>query len=170
MNDEGPRPGSPTVGIRPAWLDDLDSLYRLEQTAFASDRLSRRSLRRYVTAPTAGLMVATVDREVAGYVLVLFRTSSFAARLYSIAVDHQFRGQGIGRALLAAAEASAIARGARTMRLEVKVTNHRAAGLYRRQGYHPIARLPEYYADGADAMRHEKILSPADADRYVVTP
>lgn len=147
-----------TVAVRAARREDLDALLRIEDASFASDRLSRRSFRHLMTSRSAALLIASMDRKVAGYVLVLFRATSPAARLYSIAVDRNAAGRGIGRALLAAAEKMATRRGCGFMRLEVAVRNRRAASLYRRNGYRPIATLPGYYADGSDAVRLEKVL------------
>ena len=60
--------------------------------------------------------------------------------------------------LLAAAEAAALARGCRAIRLEVHVTNHAAIARYRKSGYREFGRLRRYYEDGGDALRFEKRL------------
>lgn len=150
------RPAS--VSIRAARAEDLDALLRLEKASFATDRLSRRSLRNAMQSPAAALLVASLDRGVAGYALVQFRSNSSAARLYSLAVDRSLSGRGIGRALLVAAERAARRRGCGFMRLEVGARNRRAASLYQSNGYTPIAILPRYYADGGDAVRLQKVL------------
>jgi ribosomal-protein-alanine N-acetyltransferase len=143
----------------------LPALGRLEESAFAADRLSRRSFLRFLDAPSAVLIVAEADGDLVGYVLTLFRSGSRVARIYSIAVMRAASGHGVGRALLAAAEETAAQRGCVCSRLEVSVRNGRAADLYRRSGYRPIERLPRYYADGGDAERFEKLLAPAGPPR-----
>ena len=45
------------------------------------------------------------------------------------------------------------------IRLEVRESNAAANNLYRKSGYHPVACLPAYYADGSDARRLEKPLN-----------
>jgi ribosomal protein S18 acetylase RimI-like enzyme len=62
--------------------------------------------------------------------------------------------------LLAAAEAAAVARRCRAIRLEVHVTNHAAISRYRKSGYKQFARHRGYYEDGGDALRFEKRLVP----------
>lgn len=138
---------------------DLRALQAFEERAFSTDRLSRRSFRRFVHSPTTSLIVAEANRVLQGYALVLFRSQSRIARLYSLAVDPDSRGYGIGSTLLAAAENAARRRGADTMRLEVRTDNLRAAILYRAHDYRDVGRVPGYYADGAQALRLEKPLA-----------
>lgn len=152
--------GSPVV-IRSARSEDDPRLLEIETSAFSSDRLSARSLRRFLVSPSADVRVAIVDGRVIGYALALHRAGSDAARLYSIATAPGARGAGAGGALLAAMEAGALNRGRRRMRLEARAADERLLAFYAGRGYRPVARLPGYYADGADAVRMEKRL---DAD------
>src|SRR5438128_5730389 len=48
----------PQVRVRKAERADLDALMALEHRVFASDRLSRRSLRRLLASPSADVLVA----------------------------------------------------------------------------------------------------------------
>ena len=93
--------------IRPAALADIDALFQLELASFASDRLSRRQFRYMLTRAHAQTLIAEADTGLLGYVLVLFSRATSVARLYSIAVAGQARGQGVGRALVTAAEKAA---------------------------------------------------------------
>jgi len=146
------------VVIRDAEDRDLAGLATLEARSFASDRIARRNLRRLIGRPTACLRVAVSADGVRGYCLVLLREGSLVARLYSIAVDAEFRGAGVGRRLLADAERLARRRGRAALRLEVRVNNRRAIALYEKHGFRSIGRYAGYYADGADALRYEKPL------------
>ena len=47
--------------MRPARLSDLDNLVLIEERCFNTDRLSRRSLRRFLTASSAKCLLAVVD-------------------------------------------------------------------------------------------------------------
>lgn len=145
--------------LRPGRAGDLSALTALENSAFTSDRISRRSFRNFFASPHAALIVAEIDCRVAGYALVLSRPRSRVARLYSIAVAREFAVRGVGRSLLAAAEAIALARQSWLMRLEVDERNRRAATLYRRTGYRAFGRRPAYYEDGGAALRFEKVLA-----------
>jgi ribosomal-protein-alanine acetyltransferase len=146
--------------IRRASARDLEALLALEHDAFAGDRLSRRQVRRHLQGASARLVVATRGRRIAGYALVFFRRASAVARLYSIAVAASERGAGIGARLLEACERLARRRGARELRLEVRVRNAAARRLYERAGFHPFGLHPGYYEDGADAVRYRKALAP----------
>jgi ribosomal protein S18 acetylase RimI-like enzyme len=146
------------VVIRDAEDKDLAGLEALEARSFASDRMSRRSLKRLIGRDTACLRIATSAGRLVGYYLVLFRHNSLTARLYSIAVDRRARGAGVGHRLLADAERTAARRGRAALRLEVRVNNRAAVGLYERHAFRAIGRHAGYYADGADALRLEKPL------------
>ena len=151
-------PHDPAIHIRDAKVEDIDRLVAIEDKAFATDRISRRSFRRQIASPTLALVVALFDRTVHGYVLVAFRKGVHHARIYSLAVDRA-HGRGLGRRLMAAAEALARTRGLATMRLEVNEANHRAIGIYERGGYVKIGRRDDYYEDGAAALLYEKRLA-----------
>lgn len=150
--------GADDIVLRPARVADLSALLALEHHVFTSDRMSRRSLRRFIGSPQADFIVAMAADALAGCALVLYRESAAVARLYSIQVAPGFAGRGLGRRLLAAAEEAAARRGARTLRLEVDTRNTRAASLYRAAGYREFATRPDYYEDGGTALRFEKLL------------
>jgi ribosomal protein S18 acetylase RimI-like enzyme len=154
------------IRVRKAERCDLDALVELEHRVFATDRLSHRSLQRFLTSPTAVVLVAQeavgeAAAKLAGTAIVLFRPRSVVARLYSIAVAPHIGGRGVGPMLLAAAEAAALARSCLAMRLEVHQGNHAAIARYRKSGYREFARHRRYYEDGGDALRFEKRLVPA---------
>lgn len=155
-----------TVCIRTAAPGDLDALVELEHRVFATDRLSRRSLRRFLQSPTAAVIVAEEASRtmshgpLAGSAIVLFRPRTAVARLYSIAVAPPMSGRGVGAMLLAAAEDAACRRGCLSIRLEVHQTNHAAISRYRKSGYQEFGRHRAYYEDGGDALRFQKPLGP----------
>lgn len=149
---------SPRFRVRPARAADLDALIDLEQRVFATDRLSRASLRRLLSSPSAAVIVAEVGARVIGAAVVLFRARARVARLYSIAVAPPMNGKGVAGALLTAAERAAVRRKCRSMRLEVHETNAAAISRYRKSGYRQFGCHAAYYEDGGDALRFEKPL------------
>ena len=149
---------APVVRARIAERGDLEPLLDLEHRVFATDRLSRRSLRRFLQSKTAQVIVADEGGRLAGAAVVLFRPGSSVARLYSIAAAPHLAGRGVGSMLLAAAEEAALARDCTSIRLEVHVTNHAAISRYRKSGYREFGRRTRYYDDGGDALRFEKRL------------
>ena len=150
------------VRVRAAKGRDFEALIELENRVFATDRLSRRSLRYLVHSPTAATIVAQGEGgHLAGTAIILFRRRSSVARLYSIAVAPAMSGRGVASRLLAAAERAARRRGCNTIRLEVHQSNHAAIARYRKEGYHEFGRLRRYYEDGGDALRFQKSLATA---------
>lgn len=149
-------PPSPRAGI-PA---DVDSLLALEERAFSGDRLSRRSFRRFMTGGRDTLLVLDGPEGIIGYALVIYRSGTALARLYSIAVDPACAGGGLGARLLTAAERAAFAGGSAVMRLEVRPDNAAAIALYGRRGYRQFGLYPDYYEDHSDALRFQKWLLP----------
>lgn len=156
-------PAGTDIHVRAGALSDLAALLELENRSFSTDRLSRRSLRHFLVSPHAALIVAEGGGALAGYALILFRPRSAIARLYSIAVAPHLGGAGIGPRLMAAAEAAALARGRRAMRLEVHDHNTRAIARYEKSGYRLFGRHRDYYDDHGDALRFEKPLVSAES-------
>ena len=144
--------------VRAARGADLDALIELEQRVFATDRLSRESLRRLLASRSARVIVAEGGARLAGAAVVLFRARATVARLYSIAVAPAMSGKGVAVALLAAAERVAVRRKCRCMRLEVHQRNAAAIARYRKSGYRQFGRHASYYEDGGDALRFDKLL------------
>lgn len=147
--------------VREARLGDLGPLVGLENASFESDRLTRRQFRYMMTRARARTLVAEDGTGLLlGYVLVLFSKATSVARLYSIAVDRQAWGQGVGRRLVAAAEAAAWEQNRAYMRLEIRRDNPASQALFEGAGYRRFGILSDYYEDHMEALRYEKALAP----------
>jgi ribosomal protein S18 acetylase RimI-like enzyme len=121
--------------------------------------MSARQLRHHLRNPSAAILVAMRNRELAGSAVLFLHAGHRSARLYSIAVSARARGAGIGRALLAAVERVAREYGRELMRLEVRKDNKAARALYKQHGYRRFGMKKRYYEDGHDAERYEKSLT-----------
>jgi ribosomal-protein-alanine N-acetyltransferase len=148
--------------VRRGRADDLDALLLLEQRSFSSDRLSRRQCRRHLDSASARVLVAVDAQQLLGACVLFFRRRSQVARLYSLAIQPELRGRGVGRALLDASVAAARAHACMALRLEVRTDNAPAIKLYQQAGFVRIGRLDGYYEDGADAWRCELALDGVD--------
>jgi ribosomal protein S18 acetylase RimI-like enzyme/predicted double-glycine peptidase len=146
----------PPVRVREVGSDDLEALITLEEAAFSTDRLSRRSFRHWISGGKRAFLVATVDGTLAGYILVIYHRGTRLARLYSIATDPHFRGRGIARRLVEAGERAASDSGRFIMRLEVATENRPAIALYESLGYQTFGSYRDYYDDHGDAARMQK--------------
>jgi [ribosomal protein S18]-alanine N-acetyltransferase len=155
----------PTIGVRRSTPADIDALAALEGRVFPDNAMSRRSLRRFLASPSAAVIIAEHDGWIAGSGVLLFRTGSTIARLYSLAVDPASCGCGVGRAVLNAAEKIALRRGCNTVRLEVHAKNARAIACYGKAGYREFDRIPRYYGDRGTALRFEKRIGRAGDSR-----
>ena len=87
----------------------------------------------------ARVFLAYEGDEPAGLAICFVGFSSFKAKplvnVHDLAVAPQFRGRGIGRALLEAVAADARQLGCCKVTLEVRADNAKAIGLYRRVGF-----------------------------------
>ncbi|MBD1557773.1 ribosomal protein S18-alanine N-acetyltransferase [Vibrio sp. S9_S30] len=143
---------------RHAQLDDLDSLLHLENQVFTSDNINRRQMKRFIQSHHCQLFVAKANEQLAGYALVLFNQATQLARIYSIAVSPNFRGQGIAEQLINRCEKGTVERGYITLRLEVREDNLGAIRLYEKHGFKPLKTLIHYYDDLVDGLRMQKRL------------
>jgi ribosomal-protein-alanine acetyltransferase len=150
--------------LRTATLDDLEALMQLEERAFTSDRFSRPQYRYLLTRANATPLVVTIavapgqTETIAGTAFMLWRRQSRQGHLYTIAVDPDFHGQGIGKQLLLACEAEARRRGCDRIALEVRQDNESAIALYKKHGYEVTERMRQYYEDQSDAYKMVKLL------------
>jgi ribosomal protein S18 acetylase RimI-like enzyme len=106
------------------------------------------------TAP-ADVLVAELDGVVAGYISIRPATELQASRhvqhVNGLAVDPALQGRGVGRALVEAAAAEAVRRGARRLTLRVLGPNVVAQRLYGSCGFDVEGVLRgEFNLDGKD--------------------
>lgn len=148
--------------IRNAEAADVDDLLRIEQRAFPGDLLSRRALRYLITRARSVALVCIVEGRPVGYGIVLLRNRSRSGRLYSLAVDPDWRGRQIGGRLLEALEARLLGAGVSRMQLEVRSDNEPALRRYHGMGYEVYASEPGYYEDGENALKMRKELTEAE--------
>ncbi len=104
-----------------------------------SPEVERRLIPALREQPGALVLLACNQGRVVGIASCFFGFSTFSARpllnVHDLAVLPEFQGRGIGRALLAAAEERAVARGCCKVTLEVLETNTGARRLYHDQGF-----------------------------------
>ena len=128
----------------------------LEKTCFETDQLSRRSFKHWISTDHRALLVAEVEQQVAGYVLIIYHPGTRLGRVYSLAIALHQRGNGIARLLMSAGELAAIDAGRHYLRLEVSVDNTPAIKLYQALGYRKFGIYRDYYEDHKDALRYQK--------------
>ena len=141
------------VSLRHAMPGDAAAILYVERVAFrgSNDGFNSRQIRRLLANPRAHVAVAEVGGVVGGWCVNLVRTHarSRSGRVYSIAVDPQHTGRGIGRSLLDWSLGELGAAGANPVYLEVRASNTAAITLYESAGFRAVARIPGYYSDEA---------------------
>jgi len=145
------------VTVRPARLFDIPDIMRIERQSFR-ENYPRGVLLVFLENNPDTFLVAEYNGKVVGYSMSYLRPD-LEGHIMSIAVDERYRGRGIGSLLLAETIERLLAKGARYIGLEVRVSNERAIKLYERFGFRRIKRIPNYYADGEDAYY---MLMPAE--------
>jgi ribosomal-protein-alanine N-acetyltransferase len=134
--------------VRPATLDDVEAVARLELDSFLADAWTADYLRVVVEGgmPTVRLLVGEADDGVVAHALlsVVFEI----AELQRIAVASAYRRRGHARTLLDSVVALSAEEGADRLLLEVRETNEPALAFYASAGFVEIDRRPRYYSDG----------------------
>lgn len=112
---------------------------------------------RYLLRSSRSLVAAArlPGGRLVGWAVVLLRKHRRhrTARLYSLAVDPDFRGRGLGRRLVAHVLERLVAKGVQRVFLEVAEENVEAQRLYERLGFVAVAVLPNYYGEGRHGRR-----------------
>lgn len=140
----------PAAAIAPLEPADVGDALDVHARAFGYP-YPAEALRRDVGAADAAVLGARSGGELLGFGVV--RLLAGEAHVMTLAVAPPARGRGIGRALVAALRAAAIALGARTLTLEVREHNAAAIRLYRAAGLREVGRRRRYYRDtGEDAL------------------
>jgi ribosomal-protein-alanine N-acetyltransferase len=138
--------------VRPAGIDDVAAVTRLESTCLADDAWSEALVREGIagTLPTVSYLVAADEDLVVGHAVT--SAAGDIAELQRIAVTVERRRQGVGALLLAAAVETASRTEADRLLLEVRADNQAALAFYAQAGFVEIDRRENYYADGAPAI------------------
>ena len=88
-------------------------------------------------------MVLERDNRVAGYGILSIAAGE--AHILNLCVDPKYRSHGYGEYLLDAILAQSRSAHVREIFLEVRPSNTTALALYRKKGFHKVARRPAYY-------------------------
>lgn len=140
---------TPQVIFRKMTVDDIDAVAEIEFNSFklpwTLEDFWYETLRK-----DAESIVAEIDGKVVAYACVWI--SFEEADLANIAVEKNFRRQGIGKKLLAEIIRRLQLRGINGLTLEVRVSNIAAIKLYEKFGLKGVGVRKGYYEDGEDAL------------------
>jgi ribosomal-protein-alanine N-acetyltransferase len=137
--------------IRRMEPDDVDEIWRIEQDLFSLPWSKTSILFEAGDNRTSFPIVAIDEDGIAGYSIGWFVSDEL--HIGNVAVARPKQGRGIGRRLLEYMLKEALDRGVSLATLEVRVSNSRAIGLYRKYGFQGVAIRKRYYGDnGEDAL------------------
>ena len=134
-------------------IEDVPKIAALERACF-SDPWSEQMLLDGIASPFFLGFVAEEAGEPIGYAFGSAVYGNAELMILAVAVEHRRRG--IGKKLLALLEDGARKRSAKSLSLEVRVSNVAAMSLYERCGFLKTYVRTKYYADGEDAVIMEK--------------
>jgi len=160
---------APTVQIDPAREEDIPDILLLIRELAEFERMSNEvvateaSLRAslFGRARSAEVVIARVDAEAVGFAVWFHNYSTFLGRrglyLEDLFVRPEWRGCGVGRALLSHLARVAVARECGRMEWSVLNWNERAIGFYERLGAVPMAGWTVYRLTGDALARLAKV-------------
>ncbi len=121
-------------------IRELAEFERLLNEVTATEEQLRETL--FGQRPSAEVVIARVEQEVAGFALFFHNYSTFLAKpgvyLEDLFVRPKFRGQGIGEALLRHLARLAVDRGCGRLEWSVLDWNQRAIDFYKALGAQPL--------------------------------
>jgi ribosomal-protein-alanine N-acetyltransferase len=123
---------------------DVPACLRIEQATYPTPWTDGIFLDELV-APSRVYLVAEIDGDVAGYAGLMLVLPE--AHVTSVTVDPSRRGFGIGTRLMIDLVDRARVEGAKSLTLEVRMSNRAAQSLYGRFGMAPVGVRKAYYKD-----------------------
>lgn len=128
--------------------EDIDQILKIEEQSFATP-WSREAFENELTKNQFAVYIVLEDEEqVVGYCGVWIVVDE--AHITNIAILPQYRGKKLGEALMRKMIELAKEMGAKSMTLEVRVTNFVAQSLYRKFGFQEGAIRKNYYTDNQE--------------------
>jgi ribosomal-protein-alanine N-acetyltransferase len=144
--------------IRQFQKTDFDTLWGIDQACFDPQlAYSRPELAFYMRRAGSFTLVAERDDEILGFIVAESRRQ--AGHIITIDVVAEARREGVGSALLRAAENRLLQAGAVTVALETPVNNESAIRFYKQNGFFVEKTVSGYYSGQLDALVMTKELA-----------
>jgi ribosomal protein S18 acetylase RimI-like enzyme len=147
------------IKLATASLSDLSVVDEMEKALFRpSDRFSVRRIKYLISSNNALVLLSKEKNLNIGYGIALktlLRDGRVKGRIYSLGVVEDKRRRGVGAQILKALEDWLEKQGAHFITLETRLGKN--VSFYKKRGYQPTAKLPEYYGE-ATGLRLRKVL------------
>jgi|SRR3954469_14720934 [ribosomal protein S18]-alanine N-acetyltransferase len=128
--------------------EDIDQVLEVEQASFTTPWSREAFFNEIHNNKFAVYIVLEEDNKIIGYCGTWIVIDE--AHVTNIAILPGYRGKKLGEALLTKLISTAREMGARSMTLEVRVTNHVAQSLYRKFGFQNGGIRKNYYSDNQE--------------------
>lgn len=136
--------------IRKMNLEDADRVYQIENESFFEPWSKKRLLKEFEENSFLKHFVYEKDEKVIGFYII--SCISDLVEIFTIAIDKDYRGQGIGSELLEHLIQVAKDNGAKEIWLEASTRNEAAVNLYQKYGFNIQSTRKNYYQKtGEDA-------------------
>jgi [ribosomal protein S18]-alanine N-acetyltransferase len=136
------------ITFRQMTLDDIDDVLKIEHASFTLPWSRESFYNELVHNNYSNYIVMEWNGQVIGYCGMWLVIDE--AHITNVAVLPEFRGKKLGEALMKKAMETAKELGAKTMTLEVRVSNHVAQSLYRKLGFLNGGIRKQYYTDNQE--------------------
>lgn len=136
--------------ITPMTTGDLDEVLEIESDTFPRPWTREHFVAELASPRSFPFVARSRDGLVTGYICPTLIFDE--GEILDVAVRRDYRGRGIGPLLITHALELLAGRGARTVHLEVRVSNVSARVLYQRLGFAETGCRPGYYENGEDAV------------------
>ena len=130
--------------VRTVKEQEIEEIARLEQEIFP-DPWSLKALRDTWNQKQARILGASLDGQMAGYVIVYFAADE--SEIARIAVDEKFRRQGVAGAMLDEMESVLAGKGIAKLMLDVRKSNAAALGFYYTRGFKEDGIRKNFYTN-----------------------
>lgn len=138
---------------------DFDALYALDRACYPPGiAYTKNMLRWFLRVRGAICLVAENAGGIQGFILA--EAEPPEGHIITLDVAEHVRRQGLGTALINAAENNLRACGVTIIELETATDNAAGVAFWTRHGYRTVGTIPRYYLDRVDALLMQKKLEP----------
>jgi ribosomal-protein-alanine N-acetyltransferase len=140
-------------------IKDAHTCWQLDQRCFADGEAYDLDTFHYLLSnpQVVAMKVEVTDGTMIGFAVGMIEPGA-VGHIISVGVAPEWRCRGIGKVLMEGTERGFAKRGATISRLEVRTDNLVAQQLYLKLGYIITQQLPNYYANGDNALVMVKTL------------
>ncbi|MDH4200003.1 MAG: GNAT family N-acetyltransferase [Spirochaetia bacterium] len=139
--------------IRKVKPSDLKNIVEIENKSFNAYPLKYKNFWYLMKHANCDFIVVEVGSRIVGYAITLYKKNISTARIYSIAVDPDFRNRSFGDTLLVKLQDLAVYRKCNGIRLEVDSVNLSAIRFYEKNGFQRNGEMLHYYGHNKHALR-----------------